>query len=136
MPELAGDKLKIRINNVVFKCAKCRVEEEVGVADLSNSETEGFGRQDGVKRKLMVQASNATFDTAENYFQGPINLRGDSHVHLQIYPDGLDSLPYEVPDFHIEKIGHDFDAQSANGLQPFDWNGHSSGVYLLPGDVA
>jgi hypothetical protein len=85
---------------------------------------------------MAVRFENASWDPEENIFVVPGSIMDiDGDVHLQVFPNGLDSEPYDAPAFLFDSFTHAFDAGSATGLGPVTASGESQGVFLIPGQT-
>jgi hypothetical protein len=134
--EVAGSKLKVRINGQVFKAARVSVQDRVDMGNITSSESPAD--QDGVVRKNKlpqtgdgtVTITNATYDPAENAFAAPRNIRSGVPVAVKVFPDGLDGDLWDLPRVYFGQVGHDIDV---NALQPLTLTGETDGIYFPPG---
>jgi hypothetical protein len=138
MGEVAGSKLKVRINGQVFKASRVSVQDRVDLGNITASES--LPDADGVVRKQKLPQTgdgtltitNATYDPEENAFVAPRNIRTGVAVAVRVYPDGLDGEPWDFPRVFFGQVGHDIDV---NALQPLTLTGETDGVYYTPGNA-
>jgi hypothetical protein len=136
MAAVPGYNLKVRINGAVYTAATVDVDEGVDNQRWTNSEgsgqpfpTAGYHVSVGANQVATVTITNAGFDPLENPWVAPRLVRANTFCSLLIYLNGLGSVSWGFPSFHILRSTQRLDV---NALEPVTFSGESNGLYTTP----
>ena len=145
--EVSGGRAKVRITpinqttfvpiaaGVFFNIQKIVADDEVETGDTTNTESsltpsgEVASEEIPTKGKVMVDITHASYDPTLNLFSTPVPLGPGFRVALELFPNGILSVPYFFPIFLIKKRRWEPDAK---GLQPVTLSGVSIGAWTQP----
>jgi hypothetical protein len=136
MAAIAGYNLKVRWNGIIYTAQTVDVDETVDNQRWTNSEGSGqplpmagFHVSVGANKVATVTVVNAGFDILENLWAPPRSIRSDTFGSLIIYLNGVGSVSWGFPSFHILRSSQRLDVMA---LEPVTFSGESNGQYSTP----
>lgn len=145
--EVAGGRARVRITPInqttfatlgagtFYNIQKIVADDDMQTGDTTN--TEGGSTPSGetaaeeipTKGQVMVDITHASYDPTLNLFATPLILSPGLRIMLELFPNGITSIPYLFPIFLIKKRRWEPDAA---GLQPVTLSGVSIGPWSVP----
>jgi hypothetical protein len=137
---LPGYAAKLLINTARLPFSSIDCSEMVDNIRTTNSEAWGAPvgyNQPGVHTSIngngvwQATINLPSFDPLLNHYLAPFTVGAGLFVSLQIYLNGIGSVSWFVPSFHILETGQRIDSQGTTGMPPY-LRGEGNGNWVRP----